>query len=1623
MDDINHDTLRFPPLDERLDQIHVFSRRTTNALVRHGIITLRLLLQYPPELLLQDIRNLGEKSLIEIEETLRHWHWRLPKTVDIRQVILNRLLVIAFHKTTHPLQLSALTYRVNRSSKSKAWKEEIVAKGAIGHPYIEEIEGGRYQFKLQSLNIPVYIPQQTKSGTQSQPSWRTSQGQIMLSDLWANWLLVLSQREQEVLFYRYGIRDGKQWTLKEIGQQFDLSRERVRQITKKGLEKLGDKKQKLYWQPLQELLVEGVQLNDGLLTFIQWEQVLNKHTIWETDKAQPLLLPLLSTLFKGYHHLDNYQVVTFANINVEHISKLESALKKALSQNKETGLIVDDLLIATQKHLHKYILPDIVFSRNFILRSVTLFQQIEYKDDKHYYLRKKERLLNPIDLPSWVGQPGTKLYEWEQKLRLQFKKVVWIGQITLSEETFKSLCQIIQKEAQEPNYFTKVVEGQPRLVPAAVFITTMVFTARYAEQEAGEFWIPYLHMVWNQEYTQAFMARCRKRFKKVIPYLEQTFGFEFPQESTGDLVRPIYRHALLPRYMQSDLALWLSSKWYHILDTDSPELLVADLRQDRSLERLSLHLQKFILDKATQDTAAALITNMAAAISLHVNDGESIESISYLLADTPIEQEIWREITQSFVQKTENISTYIRSPRLTWVWSLDEAELTLRLQNLILPANNNLAGEPDRLVWLEIAESDPLEAEIEVEVTPWYMTTGERIINNVFIPEPDGPLGGQLVLLTDMDEIVLRMDIPSYPKDNIQFFRATQQGAYGIPVQPVQVGNGIWYVCAKQAITIVNEKNEAIEPDTVLTVPYPIGKDYQWAAQFSLNIPATVIRGKEKQIKLAGSSNKLTTGRPFLSGKQPIVGLSRQVQPTFADTQISLTVYGNGEKLLKQASLWILGQDGWRWQRPLAEMHEKAHIKVTPNGLLFDLSQILPSRPNLYTIELRTSLKPLLSAPLQLAIVPELIVEPPPNNQLYTPNNLPRLILSGVDETVIVERKDTNIKVLPDGRLQIVWVDLRQEPQLTLRFAKVDIPLAWSVPRFMIWVDPKPTRPFLTLDEMKQTVLHAVKSQTAIDNFTLFIPGQQGRTFPLKRNKYTTLIGQSQLYDMVHLASKQHTTVKAQIKTNSWTLFEVRRRPNLFLAEMAYDIEEQIILFSSGLKEAWQGNCRFTVESLTNPFAPVIELGQTHQLKDLHLLPATLSDGVYLLYLELDGARLPLNETAMRFTVGQASNKLIQARQLGQEIRNGSLITSHLTEDFVLLWAEIAEVGRTKLTPTTLYQLATVPAQALENFATNHLQTLWSPLIGLKTAHEQQWQEQPNYLPAWVLLPNPLILKTVTHGFQLRVYPIQVMLGGKYGVGYGRWRTSPKEGASKEFVFVQWQPATELLVQVEAGLPETIPQDWTMVDLLDTFGLYYCPRCGRLTGVKEPVLPDEIAQAHRHGRNVADLRNITWPEEHGGYKLLAEPIPERRGSHLLDIFDEYNVILPLASSYLTEPIIDTSTSWQKPEINRRLLALLREVKRYGNNNKPTSFWASATRLLNAWYQTEEVTLFGQTVMALGILLRSAAYYPRNFHRLRKNANLSELDIQNLLTWLNETAVAHIQWALTWAEMLKVHSLV
>lgn len=100
-----------------------------------------------------------------------------------------------------------------------------------------------YQFiKMTSLDLPIGEDEDISLGElvsyEGEMSVEDSVMHQMLRERLEEVLQTLTQREQKVLRLRFGLDNGRERTLEQVGQEFGVTRERIRQIEAKALRKL-----------------------------------------------------------------------------------------------------------------------------------------------------------------------------------------------------------------------------------------------------------------------------------------------------------------------------------------------------------------------------------------------------------------------------------------------------------------------------------------------------------------------------------------------------------------------------------------------------------------------------------------------------------------------------------------------------------------------------------------------------------------------------------------------------------------------------------------------------------------------------------------------------------------------------------------------------------------------------------------------------------------------------------------------------------------------------------------------------------------------------------------------------------------------------------------------------------------------------------------------------------------------------------------------------------------------------------------------------------------------------------------------------------------------------------------
>ena len=118
--------------------------------------------------------------------------------------------------------------------------EEIAAEMDISEEKVREIL--KIAQEPVSLETPIGEEEDSHLGDfipdEEVPAPAEAAAFSMLKEQLVEVLDTLTEREQKVLKLRFGLEDGRARTLEEVGKQFDVTRERIRQIEAKALRKL-----------------------------------------------------------------------------------------------------------------------------------------------------------------------------------------------------------------------------------------------------------------------------------------------------------------------------------------------------------------------------------------------------------------------------------------------------------------------------------------------------------------------------------------------------------------------------------------------------------------------------------------------------------------------------------------------------------------------------------------------------------------------------------------------------------------------------------------------------------------------------------------------------------------------------------------------------------------------------------------------------------------------------------------------------------------------------------------------------------------------------------------------------------------------------------------------------------------------------------------------------------------------------------------------------------------------------------------------------------------------------------------------------------------------------------------
>ena len=144
----------------------------------------------------------------------------------------------------HMVEVINKATRCNRKLVQELGREPTVEEIAaeLGLPVEKIIEANRTAADTLSLDTPVGDEEDTSIGSfvedERTPGPADATSNALLAEALKEILDTLTEREADVLRMRFGMYDGRTPTLEEVGQNFGVTRERIRQIENKAIRKL-----------------------------------------------------------------------------------------------------------------------------------------------------------------------------------------------------------------------------------------------------------------------------------------------------------------------------------------------------------------------------------------------------------------------------------------------------------------------------------------------------------------------------------------------------------------------------------------------------------------------------------------------------------------------------------------------------------------------------------------------------------------------------------------------------------------------------------------------------------------------------------------------------------------------------------------------------------------------------------------------------------------------------------------------------------------------------------------------------------------------------------------------------------------------------------------------------------------------------------------------------------------------------------------------------------------------------------------------------------------------------------------------------------------------------------------
>ncbi len=1201
------------------------------------------------------------------------------------------------------------------------------------------------------------------------------------------------------------------------------------------------------------------------------------------------------------------------------------------------------------------------------------------------------------------------------------KKNTLIGELPISKNSFFCINEMIYKNSR------KIKSTLPGL-----FVVSMVFCARYSDDEMRNFWEPYSKMVWKQNNTQYFQIQCRGHFFDCREFLNDKFDMHFPATTYGDVVKPVYFHAVIPYYLQSYFAEWLLQN-FDTLMAFSIEDLPKILKSDQCTRYIPPRLKSFIESNETNLVAANLIRQMAKAVKLY-KDTEQYDTV-YSIMDSPIQRSLWKDIYTKLIND-KSIINKVRhySPKINWVWDSEKENVFLTISNV----RSSKEEKPNLLVWAEKDSCNLKNERISEDVYPYMLSNDDWEVETTILQQC-GDIEGKIYLLSDefdleqsiknqSEHIVLCADIPNLNEEFV-YFLINGNSSISLKRDTIET-NGVWLIAGKEDFELENKNNERIGFREIFISPILVNFGYSTFRKYSIDLPVKVITNTQT-LEFAKTSN-----RPILEvsiqGENQIKQ-ANIVPPVFQTNHIELAIKSNNNDVLKSNfnSIWLSIFQGGEFEQSvlLSELFNDGDIIQGENNFIIELKRFL-NKSGSFSLNFLLDLRRLLDDPIRFSYLPGVVLIGPDPGIEYSPNNPAEIIVHKLPHHQIKKFPTDNVKIVPSGEKVLLRWKIMKEPfcRFNIQWEGNNIPFYWNIKRITAWVEGTNDNNEIFESDFSKTKLFV--RGYPYEEFQWILSDNQIRDYQLNpKGIYEEIIDRTVLRDMLLKCNRVKTELFINIKSKKWKLLTFIQKTSIKISKVNYD--DKKLKINIDQQRTLVGDYKLKVTNIerTNGYDLISE----ENLNNEYVFDRFLTPGTYQIELySFD----ELNFTSDKFVVEEEGNFTELTSQVKILNRNQSYTPDALFENLSLSQKEIINLqSKSKIDNLLPY---------LQQLTIIHTKSEWIT--------DKKFDEGlKNLLPSWAVVNFPLKFISNEHRKVLHIFPQRLAYGIRFGKGYAILKLADEQVK----VYAAWNSVDG---QDTVNLWLLIPKErnnYSFYDLneLDLWPSYQCIDCGEIVGSREGnylKLPPNTIIKHLHGfqRNINDqFIDIMYKKHMQGVlsqynktKLVhCENIEKVIGNNSLYYLLE-NKKLPISGN-LSKPILFENSSNYECALSELVLnyhkssAKLFLQQLVGKSNEfnkmyqfiqeyqnSVSSYNASLRLMSKLKGNQKIEYLPRFILILSMILRTRANNPENYRNFLNKTKISDREIINLVDLADKSCPKLFEWSIAWAELFFIHSI-